>query len=171
MRKQIIILLIAAIGLVSCKDQVQSNTASTSTYYLIRHAEKDRSDASNKNPDLNEKGLKRAQHWADYFKSIPFDAIYTTAYKRTEQTAQPTAEAKKLAVQYYNPSDLEINKFISKTQGKTVLIVGHSNTTPKFVNALLGEEKYEAIADDNNANLYIVTRSEDQKKSELLVVD
>ena len=31
--------------------------------YLIRHAEKDRSDVKNRNPELNELGKKRALKW------------------------------------------------------------------------------------------------------------
>ena len=47
---------------------------------------------------------------------------------------------------------------LAKTnQGKNVLIVGHSNTTPNLVNELLGKEKYPQIEDNNNGNLYVVT--------------
>lgn len=60
---------------------------------------------------------------------------------------------------------------MATTKGKTVLIVGHSNTTPKFVNDLLGEVKYQDIADNNNANLYKVTITNDGKTDELSVVD
>ena len=60
---------------------------------------------------------------------------------------------------------------MKKTKGKTVLIVGHSNTTPMFTNGLLGEKKYDMIADDNNSNLYIVTISDDAKSSTVLVVN
>ena len=56
-------------------------------------------------------------------------------------------------------------------KGKTVLIVGHSNTTPKFANSLLGESKYDDMADDNNASLYKVTISKNGKTSEVLVVN
>ena len=37
------------------------------TYYFIRHAEKVRSDSSNKNPSLNEVGFKRANKWQEVF--------------------------------------------------------------------------------------------------------
>lgn len=66
----------------------------TTTYYLIRHAEKDRTDTSNKNPNLNLEGLERAKKWASYFKNIELDAVYSTNYNRTQQTATPTAEGK-----------------------------------------------------------------------------
>ena len=47
--------------------------------------------------------------------------------------------------------------FKTATQGKTVLVVGHSNTTPAFVNTVLKERKYPDIDDNNNGNLYVVT--------------
>ena len=42
--------------------------------------------------------------------------------------------------------------------GKTVLVVGHSNTTPEFVNALIKNDFYDQIEDNNNGNLYYVQK-------------
>ena len=53
------------------QEQVKEST--TTTYYLIRHAEKDRSDKSNRNPELTEIGKTRAQHWNEVFQNIAFD--------------------------------------------------------------------------------------------------
>ena len=153
------------------KDDKQSAETQTSVYYLIRHAEKDRSDKKNRNPDLTKQGNNRAAYWASVFEKVPFDAIYSTDYNRTKQTAQPTADAKKLPVKIYDPRDLQMDRFLKETKGKTVLIVGHSNTTPYFVNRLLQREDYESIADDNNGNLYIVTISGDSKTAQLLTVN
>ena len=61
--------------------------------------------------------------------------------------------------------------FKLKTTGKTVLVVGHSNTTPQFANDILGEEKYPEINDDNNGNLYIVTIQNKNKSSILLKIN
>ncbi|MEO9570054.1 MAG: phosphoglycerate mutase family protein [Polaribacter sp.] len=143
----------------------------TTTYYLIRHAEKDRTDTTNKNPNLNEKGVDRAKKWANYFKKIELDAIYSTNYNRTQQTAKPTAESKKLEILKYDPKNMYDSIFQSETIGKTVLIVGHSNTTPAFVNKILGEKKYEDIDDNDNASLYIVTISKDTKTSTVKKVE
>lgn len=129
----------------------------TTTYYLIRHAEKDRTNSTNQDPNLNEDGLKRAEKWATYFKDISLDAVYSTNYKRTQQTAKPTANTKKVEILSYNPRELYAADFKKESFGKSVLIVGHSNTTPAFVNAILGEKKYEDMNDDDNATLFIVT--------------
>ncbi len=137
-----------------------------STYYLIRHAEKDRT--VNKNPNLTDIGEKRAASWAEIFRDIKFDAIYSTDYNRTKATAKPTAHKNNLDIVFYHPSNLDIEKFKRATKGKKVLIVGHSNTIPGLVNQLIGQEKYSNIEDDNNGNLYIVELGTDFKTNQLL---
>lgn len=141
------------------------------TYYLIRHAEKDRTDKTNRNPDLKEKGLERAKHWAEVFKNIDFDLVYSTNYNRTKQTATPTAKGKNLELAFYNPRKMFDLDFQKATKGKTVLVVGHSNTTPFFANKILGKDTYKQIDDHNNSNLYIVTLTKDSKTSVLLKID
>ncbi|MFK8060978.1 MAG: histidine phosphatase family protein [Polaribacter sp.] len=143
----------------------------TTTYYLIRHAEKDRTDKTNKNPNLNDKGQERAKKWAAYFKNINFDAVYSTKYNRTMQTAKPTAESHSLEILNYNPRKMYDSIFQIDTKGKTILVVGHSNTTPVFANKILGEKKYENMDDHDNASLYIVTVSGDKKTSKIEKVD
>lgn len=140
------------------------NTDGKTTYYLIRHAEKDRSDSSNRNPDLKAEGQDRAERWAKRFKDVDFDVVYSTDYNRTQQTAAPTAKSKGLTVQSYDPSKLYDEAFQKATAGKTVLIVGHSNTTPEFANAIMGKNHFPAIDDSDNGNLFIVTITKDGKK-------
>ena len=132
-----------------------------STYYLIRHAEKDRSDSSNRNPDLKKEGLDRAQKWAEVLKDIDFDAVYSTDYNRTMQTAKPLADLNELEIMKYDANKLFDSNFEKATKDKTVLVVGHSNTTPQFVNAILGEKKYEDLDDSENGALFIVQLMED----------
>ena len=143
----------------------------TTTYYLIRHAEKDRSDASNRNPDLTEAGHERALRWANYFDGFDLDAIYATDYNRTQQTAAPTAQMKALDVQTYDPRNLYDAEFKSATSNKIVLIVGHSNTTPAFINAIVGVQTYEDMADNDNSTLFKVVIAEDATTVEILKVD
>ena len=141
------------------------------TYYLVRHAEKDRSDKTNSNPELTDLGHQRALRWSSVFENVTFDAVYSTNYLRTIATAKPTASAKGLEIQFYNPRELYSKDFQQETLGKTVLVVGHSNTTPQFVNAILGIDRYADIQDNNNANLYIVTRIKEETSSVLLKID
>jgi len=152
------ILLIFAIVLLTAPLFAQDvEYDSISTYYLIRHAEKDRSDASNKDPDLTENGVLRAKRWSELLKQFQIDAVYSTNYKRTLNTALPTATHNHLTIKKYHPVKIDMQQFLKDTKGKNILIVGHSNTTPGFVNNLIGREIYSDIDDSNNANLYIVT--------------
>ncbi|MET2984141.1 SixA phosphatase family protein [Aureibaculum conchae] len=127
------------------------------TYYLIRHAEKERVDKTDKNPELNKKGKARAKKWSRIFDELKIDAIYSTDYNRTLQTAAPTAKSKKLEVKKYHPINIDMDSFLKETKGKSVLIVGHSNTVPSFANKLIGNGKYLNIDDTDNDNLYLVT--------------
>ena len=148
-----------------------SNAQEVTTYYFIRHAEKLRIDKTNKNPNLNFKGYKRAEAWKDIFSNVPFDAIYSTDYNRTKLTAKPTAISKNLPILLYNPSSMYSEAFQNNTKGKTVLVVGHSNTTNVFANKVLGIEKYKEINDNNNSNLYIITISDGKSSSILLKIN
>lgn len=148
-----IIFIAVILCTLSCKDV--TNTEST-VYYLIRHAEKNRS-VNHEDPELTNKGLERANNWATIFKDVKFDYIYSTTYKRTMQTSTPTANSKKIEILNYDANQLNDKDFQEKTKGKTVLVVGHSNTTPAFVNAIIGENKYQDINDKDNGKLFIVT--------------
>ncbi len=131
--------------------------SSTSTFYFMRHAEKDRTDKTNRDPHLTTEGKLRAQRWSAILKHIKFDAVYSTNYNRTKETALPTATNNNLKLTLYHPGKINGQDFMVSNKGKTILIVGHSNTTPDFVNAILGKKKYKLIDDHNNGNLYIVT--------------
>ena len=162
------------LGIITPSEEIKVKTEQdpAATYYLIRHAEKDRSDASNRNPNLTEEGAKRAKKWAEVFKDVDFDAIYSTDYNRTLQTAEPTADQKKLEIIKYDPKNIFDKNFEKSTAGKTVLVVGHSNTTPQFANAILAEKKYEDIDDSENGALFIVQIFADgSTKSQVLYIN
>src|SRR5687767_7346778 len=60
--------------------------------YVVRHAEK--ATNSPTDPDLSAAGQLRAVALKDTLSKVILSAIYTTNYKRTQQTATPTAQAK-----------------------------------------------------------------------------
>lgn len=152
---------LSLLALVSCKntsaDAATPEIQEVSTFYFIRHAEKDRSNPDNPDPELIQRGLGRAMHWAEILNHVPLDAIYSTDYARTTMTAAPTSVKKDITVQYYDPSTLDIEKLKADHLGQHVLVVGHSNTTPDLVNKMLGEPRYEAMDDADNGSLFIVT--------------
>ncbi len=155
---KIVLPFIFVLGLLSCKDEPvtaeENNTVST--FYFIRHAEKERSNPENSDPELSQAGLGRAMHWAEILEDVAIDAVYSTGYERTQMTAAPIAVKKNLTVQFYDFESLNVEQFKTDNLNKKVLVVGHSNTTPEFVNKLIGSVKYAQIDDHQNGNLYIV---------------
>lgn len=149
----------------------KEDTQSITTLYFIRHAEKDRSDTNNKNPHLTKIGKQRAEKWSEVLKNISFDKVYSTNYYRTIETATPTAKINGLKISYYDPKSLNIKGFLNENEGKNVLVVGHSNTTPAFVNSILNNKRYQDIEDSNNANLYVINVFKDTITSSLYFID
>lgn len=67
------------------------------TIYLIRHGETDFNrlgivQGSGVDTDLNETGTLQAQAFFEHYKHVPFDKIYTSSLKRTQQTVAPFLE-------------------------------------------------------------------------------
>ena len=127
------------------------------TFILVRHAEKASDGTSD--PVLTEAGVARANKILSLFEQADIAAIYSTNYQRTKMTVAPLAEAKKIEVTIYDPSKLEkfSHNLIKDNIGGTVIISGHSNTTPTLANFLLGEEKFKQFEDDDYGNLLIIT--------------
>ena len=122
---------------------------------LVRHAEKAAQPAQD--PPLSEAGAARAQALVAVARDAGVSAIITTQYVRTKSTAEPTATALKVAPQVVQAGPMPqhakaVAEEIMKHAGKTVLVVGHSNTVPAIVGALgapqprdLCESEYDQI--------------------------
>ena len=126
--------------------------AQTTRYIIVRHAEKDTTLANAKmmasDPPLNSIGETRALSLADKLKDYKINQIYSSNYKRTKATASPIAKAQNLNVAIYDPRNLDAfatQLLSSENTGKTILIVGHSNSSPKLVNLLIKQDQYKDL--------------------------
>lgn len=144
---------------------ISAQNSETTTLFLIRHAEK--AEASS-NPELSQAGIERAINWAKYFEKTPIDFFYTTLYKRTQQTCATVAATKQKDIIFYKPENMDLKKLISENKGRTILIVGHSNTIPNYINKLLGEQKYADISESDFGNLYIIKVTDEKVSDELI---
>lgn len=126
-----------------------------SIFLLVRHAEK----ATGDDPLLTPAGEARAQALANLLDSMPIDAVYASDFRRTRLTAAPLALAKGLDVQLYDHKALEAFADALKTQqaGQTVVVVGHSNTTPYLAGLLQNATSYPDFDEADYGNLLIVT--------------
>ena len=144
----------------------ESPVQETSTqYYFIRHAEKDLSNPQDRDPQLSQAGLERAAKWAEVFKDVEFDYIFSSDYNRTRRTAQAIADSQQKEVEIYDPRQLNDPAFQEKSKGKTVLVVGHSNTNPSFANLILEEKKFQDLAEEEYGSLFIINVAPNGKKT------
>jgi broad specificity phosphatase PhoE len=134
---------------------------STTTVIFVRHAEK-MAEPSN-DPGLSEAGRQRAAELArqlvDADVVAGVDAIYSTSYRRTEETARPVAEALSLPILSYDASNTEtiMDEIVKKHKGKIILVVGHSNTIPALIGNMGASKKVPEINEDEYDNIYIVS--------------
>ena len=135
--------------------------------FLIRHSET--IDDGTRDPELSEKGIERAKKWTDVLQSEKIDKVYSTDLKRTKALARTIANSQGIEGIISYKRDLDMEVFLKEIKGKTVVVSGHSNTTPFFVNKLIGVEKFQQIDDGNYGSLYIVTYFSKEKVSVTLL--
>lgn len=135
-----------------------AGTAQTSTYIFIRHAEK---DTARTDPGLSLKGVRRAEQLVSVLQKYRPDEIYSTDYARTRATVQPLARKFGKAITIYDPHNLPaFAESLLKQKGKTIIVCGHSNTTPALVNLILKDKRYPDMNDSVYNQFWIVTVSE-----------
>lgn len=136
--------------------------AQTTTIILLRHSEKDTSAAGSTmmkaDPPLSKAGEQRAANLPEVLKAYRPDMIYSTNYIRTKATVTPLAQKFNKEIQVYDPRNLPaLEEQIRQMTGKTIIVAGHSNTTPSLVNLLIKENKYPNLDESVYTKLWIVT--------------
>lgn len=129
--------------------------SNVTSFILVRHAE---IPTGGSDPSLTEAGLERAEKLASILSEMELDGVYSTDYNRTIQTATPTADNQGLTILSYGGFDHNevIDDILESMSESKILIVGHSNTTPNFLNALIGTSSYPNLPEDAFDNLFIV---------------
>ena len=150
--KKVILFILLLSALASCTSAQDKIT----TLILVRHAEK--ANDGSKDPALTENGLARAEELVRILKETKIDAIYSTPFVRTMATVQPLATAKGLSIVTYEPmKGEEMDRVLEKHNGETIVISGHSNTTPWVINYFLGEKEVADFSDSDYDNLLILS--------------
>jgi broad specificity phosphatase PhoE len=133
-----------------------SSSFSQSTVFIVRHAEK--ADNS-KDAELSEAGRARAEALANMLTDSKISAIYTTEFKRTQQTAAPLAKALGLTVTSLPAEDQAALVAKLRTSTANSLVIGHGNTIPDIIKAL-GISEPINISDGDYDNLFVVLLGE-----------
>jgi broad specificity phosphatase PhoE len=117
------------------------SAAPATVVLLVRHAER---APGTGDVAISDVGQARAQALAEIGKIAGVSAIITTQFQRTRQTAAPLAAALGITpATVTTQSDVkahaaEVAAAVRQQAGKTVLVVGHSNTVSAIVAALGG---------------------------------
>jgi len=134
----------------------------TTTMIFVRHAE--RAGPSSEDPGLTLAGQQRASELArqlvDADVVAGVDAIYSTPYRRTTETAQPVADALDLPINIYDPPDAGealVDQMVKDHKATIILVVGHSNTVPTMIAALGASKNVPPIAEKEYDNIYIIS--------------
>ncbi len=158
-------LAFAALALVAACSAGQKSTQEptpvegSTTVYLVRHAEKALTNSSDPDPDISSLGRDRAKALATRLGASGITAIFTTQFKRTQQTAAPLAE--QIGV---TPEILHVGSIgdtdsaavaILRHRGGKVLVVQHSNTIAPLIEEL-GGPHLPNICDSQYSNLFVL---------------
>lgn len=158
--KKILLTAVIAFAFLGIFNTAEAQKQKVTTIILVRHAEKD--PAGGNDPELSAEGKTRAEKLLQVFKDVKADEMYSTPYVRTKETLKPWATKAGLEVKTYDPRNLKgFADEIKAIKGKTIVVAGHSNTTPILANHLLGSEKYKALDDSVYSTIWIVTIKED----------
>ncbi|MCU1290065.1 MAG: phosphoglycerate mutase [Acidobacteria bacterium] len=144
------------------------------TIILLRHAEKDLSDAENPDPVLSPEGEARARRLVQTIRKYKPDAIYTSNYKRTRSTVTPLAEKirypYKLQMQIYDHRKLDdFAARLLASNKRRIVVVGHNTTTPALANLLTKQNKYKALDESEYDKIWIIEIKKGKAKDKITV--
>ncbi len=137
-RFSVALIAAGAVALAACTSEAQ--TAPT-VVIIVRHADKAAEPAND--PPLTETGQARAKALAELLKDAKVAAVMHTPTTRTRETARPVAEQFGLTMEVLplGPAAIHANavaEAVRRHAGKTVVVVGHSNTVMPYIAALGG---------------------------------
>lgn len=161
-----LLLLSFVVLLTGCGGTRSANpgTAPGTIVYLVRHGEKDPTpDLAD--PSLTPAGEKRAVALRNTLDQRQIAAIFTTNTRRTRATVAPLATAVQLPPSVYDARRQRglAEQIRREYMGKTVVVVGHSNTLLPLLDELGAPRPVAEIADDEYDYLFEVHLPRDQR--------
>ncbi|TGE04248.1 histidine phosphatase family protein [Hymenobacter fodinae] len=149
-----------------------STSAAPTTVYIVRHAEKDPTPGL-ADPALTEVGQQRAQALREELVKAPrpVSTVFSTNTLRTRTTAMPLATQLQIPVEVYDARQLPklASRIRREYAGKTVLVVGHSNTILETAEALGAPRPVPSVGDNDYNYLLEVSMPRDSTKASTAV--
>jgi broad specificity phosphatase PhoE len=130
-----------------------ANANAAPVVFIIRHGEK--ASTGGKDPDLSAEGQKRADALAHILKDSQITSVFVTEFKRTQETAAPTAKAAHVSPTVLPANDIGTLVEKLRALNGNALVVGHGNTIPDLLQAL-GIATPVSIPDDDYTEIFAV---------------
>lgn len=133
--------------------------------FIVRHAEKE----AGKDPLLTVAGNARAGDLMRALQNEGIQKIYVSQYRRTQNTGDSLRLQLKIDTVHYAADTLcdnLINAIMEHSDfGKTILIIGHSNTLPQIIRKLgVTDYPYGDIPDNEYDHLFMITYKKEKAK-------
>jgi broad specificity phosphatase PhoE len=125
--------------------------------FVVRHTEK--ATTGGDNPDLSVAGHKRADALARILQDSQITAIFVTEFKRTQETAAPTAKETHITPTIVPSTDIAGLAVKLRAVNGNALVVGHGNTIPDLMKAL-GIAIPINIPDADYTEIFVVSLSD-----------
>jgi broad specificity phosphatase PhoE len=121
--------------------------------FIVRHAEKAATEGND--PDLSVAGQKRAETLARILKDSQITTVFVSEFKRTQETAAPTAKEARLNPIVVPSNDVAGMAARVRALSGNALVVGHGNTIPQLIEAL-GITTSIAIPENDYSEIFVV---------------
>jgi len=156
MRRSTILRALLTVALVPASAVLAQARTAPTVVIVVRHADKGTTPAND--PPLTPTGVERAASLAEFLRDAHVDVVMHTPTTRTRETARPTAERFSLTPQIIplGPGPVvaaAVREMVTQNAGKTILVVGHSNTVMPWIAALGGPTRPD-LCDHNYDGIY-----------------
>jgi len=121
--------------------------------FIVRHA--DKASTGGKDLDLSVQGQRRADALAHILKDSQITSVFVTEFKRTQETAIPTARAAHVSPTVIPANDIGVIVEKLRALNGNALVVGHGNTIPDLLKAL-GIATQVSIPEDDYTDIFVV---------------
>ncbi len=153
--------IVVLVGLV-----VSCHNKETTTFYLVRHAEKVESNTMqdpNEDPPLTREGEQRAQRLKDLLSDNNISAIYSTQYQRNINTVKPLSELKEIEISYYEWHNWQsiMDESLKKYSGGTIVVCGHGDNLLPMITYLGGKKPQNQLAKHEYDKIFQVKYGKD----------
>ena len=142
-------------------------SAASLTVFAVRHAEK---ETGGPDPSLTTAGHRRADTLARVLEDAGITAVFSSEFKRSQETAAPLARRLGVPVAIVPAKDLDalVSRVRGLPSGGRSLVVAHGNTLPLLVTRLTGVTVAEMTEADHD-RLYVLTSRGDGRGDVVLL--